>query len=324
MRLFLGIDGGGSHTRAWLADEAGACLGGGAAAGSNPVDPSIGLSGARAAIEAAVNEAFAKAGIERQPAEAAFLGIAGVSNEAERQAMARTVAALALAPAARTGVGQDLCVAHEGALAGGPGLILVAGTGSACYGRNEHDEAVQTGGHGSFIDDGGGGFALGRDALAAVARAGDGRGPETALTTALTNRLGAEGLRTLSRTGVPRRDVAALAVVVIEQAEGGDAVAAAILDRGADELAHLVLAAARRVPFPVPCPVALCGGLTEFPLYRNRVLAALERECPAAHPVQPRLPPVGGAVLLAMRRAGIHPREAILVSLARAAQHAHP
>ncbi len=322
MRLFLGIDGGGSHTRAWLADETGTCLGVGLAAGSNPVDPSIGLSGTRAAIEEAVNDTFAKAGLERCPAEAAFLGIAGVSDEAEREALARATVGLALAPPDRTGVGHDLLIAHEGALAGAPGIVVIAGTGSACLARNANGESVQPGGHGWFVDDVGSGFALGRDALAAVARAADGRGPETSLTAALNDRLGAKALRMLIRTGLPRREVAALAAVVIGQAEGGDAVAAAILDRGADELAILARAAVQRISLPAPCPVAFCGGLMDHAPYRRRALAALARDIPTAEPVPPRLPPAAGAVLLAMRNAGVDPREAILIRLAdRGATH---
>ncbi len=320
MRLFLGIDGGGSHTRAWLADEAGTCLGVGSAPGSNPVDPSIGLSGARAAIEAAVEKAFANAGLELRPTEAAFLGIAGVWEERVEETLAGVFAGLALAPENRTGIGHDLLIAHEGALAGGAGIVVIAGTGSSCYARNADGDTVRTGGHGWFVDDAGSGFALGRDALAAVARAGDGRAPETSLTVALTDRLGAEGLRTLIRTGVPRRDVAALATTVIEQAEVGDAVAATILDRGAEEVALLVRAAATRIPLPSPCPVALCGGLFDCPAVRNRVLAALQRECPAANPMPPRFPPVAGAVLLALRLAGNSPSEAHLTRLAAAAQ----
>lgn len=342
MPLFLGIDGGGTHTRALLADGTGRCLGRGLSDGSNPVDPSVGVSGARESIERAVNEAFGKAGLNRRRADAAFLGIAGVSGEEEHKQMVSAAGALSLAPASRVFIDHDLRIAHEGALAGGAGLVLLVGTGSACYGRDGEGASVRTGGHGSFIDDVGSGFGLGRDGLAAVARAGDGRMPKTSLKEAFTNRLGRNGLRALMRTGLPRGDVAALAVVVLEQAQGGDAIAAMIVERAAHELVLLAGAALRQRAFASPCPVALCGGLVEFPpvsretsagsgeggsegsptlapprFYGNRILRALASALPDAMPVPPRLPPVAGAVLLAMRNAGHPPTASVFANLAK-------
>ncbi|MEI3013924.1 MAG: hypothetical protein V8T36_03730 [Ruthenibacterium lactatiformans] len=58
----------------------------------------------------------------------------------------------------------------------------MAGTGSICFGRDAAGKTARSGGYGHKIDDEGSGYALGRDALAAVVRAQDGRGPRTLLT----------------------------------------------------------------------------------------------------------------------------------------------
>ena len=82
---------------------------------------------------------------------------------------------------------------QEIALAGaidGPGAVLIAGTGSVCFGKDGQGRPFRAGGYGYLIDDGGSGYAIGRDILTAVARAHDGRGPETCLTEAVFASLG--------------------------------------------------------------------------------------------------------------------------------------
>src|SRR5205085_1278058 len=63
-----------------------------------------------------------------------------------------------------------------------PGIVIIAGTGSIVYGRNQRGEAARAGGWGHLIGDEGSGYWIGREALAAVMRAEDGRGPSTRMT----------------------------------------------------------------------------------------------------------------------------------------------
>ena len=83
----------------------------------------------------------------------------------------------------------DQVIALNGALSGEAGIALIAGTGSICFGKNEAGEYARSGGWGHLIGDEGSGYALGRDALAAVARAWDGWGEETLLTRLLAQKL---------------------------------------------------------------------------------------------------------------------------------------
>src|SRR5438128_1339137 len=62
-----------------------------------------------------------------------------------------------------------------------PGIVIVSGTGSIAYGRNANGEAARAGGWGHMIGDEGSGYWIGREALTAVMRAADGRGPATGL-----------------------------------------------------------------------------------------------------------------------------------------------
>ena len=74
---------------------------------------------------------------------------------------------------------NDALVALEAGAGDGPGIVLIAGTGSICYGRNEEGQAARAGGWGYMLGDEGSGWWIGRRALSAVMRQFDGRGPAT-------------------------------------------------------------------------------------------------------------------------------------------------
>ena len=161
-----------------------------------------------------------------------------------------------------------LCGDHEIALAGAmqtPGCVLIAGTGSICYGKNAAGKHFRCGGGGHIIDDPGSGYALGRDALAAALQTEDGRLSENALHAAVMDTVGGSGIQGIfdfvyfSRRG--KGDIAALAPLVLRCAAQGDAVSLDILRRGAAELARLVGVVLARVADDVEA--ALCAVLRE-------------------------------------------------------------
>lgn len=133
---------------------------------------------------------------------------------------------------------DDAVTSHAGALSGGWGVSLVAGTGVACLALPDDGEPRIIGGHGYLLGDEGGGFWIGRRGLGAVLRAGEGRGSATDLIDAARRRFGElEGLHVrLHESARPVHEIASFAPDVLEAAEAGDEVAAAILDRAADEL----------------------------------------------------------------------------------------
>ena len=71
-----------------------------------------------------------------------------------------------------------------------PGVVVIAGTGSIAYGRNERNQAARAGGWGYMLGDEGSGYWIGRAALRAVLREADRRGPATQLTGLLLNYYG--------------------------------------------------------------------------------------------------------------------------------------
>jgi glucosamine kinase len=272
-RYFAGADGGGTKTTVALADEHGRVLARteGPAGLVDPRDPEA----AARVVAGLVHEARAEAGMNHLPA-ALVAGLAGVGNPAERERVRAALEALEAAELVR--VVGDGEVALEGALGGGAGVLLVAGTGSIAYGRAEDGRVERCGGWGMVVGDEGSGYALGRSGLAAALRAADGRGPATSLLEEMVR-----ATRVADPRGIPpwagradKREIAALSRTVLSAAEAGDAVALAVARGEARELGQHARALADRLgPWSGAVAVVFHGGVLRSPFYARLVTEAL-------------------------------------------------
>jgi N-acetylglucosamine kinase len=176
---------------------------------------------------------------------------------------------------------HDAHIALVGATGGEPGIIVIAGTGSIAYGRNNAGKTARAGGWGYVFGDEGGAFDIARQALRAILRHEEGWGPPTALREKLlaaTDSPSANALLHRCYTAdYPRERVAQLARMVDQCAAEGDAVAGAIVDKGSQELAMLA-AAVRRQLFSddEPVNVHYVGGVFESLILRERFRMLLE------------------------------------------------
>lgn len=315
--LALGIDGGGTRTRACLADACGRVVGRGKAGLANVhhAGEGVALENLRAAIGGALAEAGAVAG----DVGAVFAGMAGVTHEASRRAFRGMLEACGLGGVVME-IDHDIRIALAGGLAGSPGIALIVGTGSSCYGRAADGGSWQTGGWGALLADEGSGYFLGREAMVAAARMADGREAETGLREAVFGWLGissvADMLRRIHEEGLSRTEIAALAPGVSALAAAGDAVARSILERGAALLAELVAANHARLPTGDGPDVVITGGLgTNDGAYRAMIEAAIRARMPGARVRRPVLSPVSGATLLALGMMGMAGDDEILANL---------
>ena len=300
--VVVGVDGGGSKTTALVADVDGRVLGRGTAGPSNY--HVIGVDAAYAALDAAVQAALA--GSDGRPA-ALCLGMAGVARPAD-QAVIRAWAAVRYP-------GVPLTITHDARLvlaAGTPegrGIAVLCGTGSMIYGEDAHGHVTRADGWGYLLGDDGSGYAIGRAALRAVARAADGRGPQTALTGAILAHWSlAKPQDLIGYVYAPtthRADIAALAELVQTVALQPDAVAQDILRRAGQELAIGAQAVVRQLKWTDAVPCALAGSV----LVKGKTVAAAF-EAAATElglhlaPLAPVREPAQGAVRLA--RALLH------------------
>lgn len=302
---FLGIDGGGTKTQVAICDETGRILGVGQA-GPSGID-SVGAKGAIVGIGAAVTAARRQAGLPATSFDSVFFGMAGVVSEADRDIVRWVAQELGLGQA--VGVDHDIRIALAGGLAGRPGIALIAGTGSSCFGMNGQGERWQAGGWGHLISDEGSSYWFGWNAIRLAVGAYDGRW-QSALLEPVQQQLGLQNMLDihyrLYTQGIAKREIAGFAPLVISAAEAGDDLAQQLIRQGMHELARMAAAVARRLGWrEAPCEVTLAGGLWRA---GEPVLApfrtALAAMLPPARIVMPELPPVLGACVLALQQAG--------------------
>lgn len=197
---------------------------------------------------------LSRAGIAR--ADAFVVGASGAGREAERRELERALDAERLAW--KVIATSDAALAQAAAFGGGPGVLLIAGTGSIAISVDEKGATQRAGGLGWRLGDQGSAHWLGQRALEAVGAMHDRIGPSTHLTEALCAAARVQGIAALVRwsTAASVAEVASLGPAVVETADQGDTVATEIVDQAVTllgRLAHAVGAGA--------LPVALSGGL---------------------------------------------------------------
>lgn len=259
---WIGVDGGGTRSRAVVGDGAGHELG--AADGGpgliDPRDPAGAAQAVTVLVRAAV-EAAADASVEL-PARGLWAGLAGSGNEAARAAVEAELQAGGLADVVV--VGSDVEAAHAAAFGEGAGMLLVVGTGSVVRAVDPRGRVVRVGGWGALLGDEGSGFGIGLDGLRAVVRSEDGREPPTRLGGALLSATGVAEVAELPAWAAraTKREIAALSVEVARVARSGDTVAARVIHRALGEIrAHLEAVLEGTRGWTGPVPLALVGGL---------------------------------------------------------------
>ena len=299
----VGIDGGGSKTRAILADDQGNSIteasGAGSAVRPGEAEQSAGV------IAGVVRDVLEEAERKDTQPRVLCVGVAGVGRESEREALWEALVTHQLAE--EVVVMSDLAIALEDAFGDGPGVLLIAGTGSSAYGRGPAGNTARCGGWGSIIGDEGGGAWIGRRALSVVAAAADGREPETALTGAILTATETTETAGLIRwaAGASAGGLATLAPVVMTVADGGDLRANSIISMAVEELALHVRALARQLftDERASVPVALAGGLLrKGSSMRKRLEHRLKTAVPGAHLQSGDVDPARGAVRAALKQ----------------------
>lgn len=300
-RVVAGVDAGATHTRAWLANERGDILGKGEAGPGNPHASTT--ENARREIILALQRACAEARVECRMIGAVCLGIAGVARRDEQDDWIEW---------ARARIAPYVHLSHDGELviaAGCPdnwGIALIAGTGSSAWGKTSNGRTARAGGWGWLMGDEGSSYDLARQALRAVTQAADGRGEPTQLLEAILAfwnlREPSDLIARVYRSGLKNADIAALAMVVVHQANAGDAVAQRLVTEAANALVEMLYAVARNLRLTSqPIPLALTGGLLlNAASLRAEMLRTANARGLMLQPVTLVHDPVRGAVRLAL------------------------
>ncbi|UEP28044.1 MULTISPECIES: BadF/BadG/BcrA/BcrD ATPase family protein [unclassified Burkholderia] len=278
----IGIDGGGTGTRAVLADRHGREL---AQGRGGPSGLGLGIERAWASIGAACADAFTQAGYAFDWSQCALgCGLAGVNNAAWLAAFR------AQAPLGALAVESDAYTTVVGAHGGAPGLIVALGTGSIAAALDAAGVCRIAGGFGFPSGDEASGAWLGVRALAYAQQALDGRVPRDAFASALLAETGAQDRDALVQWSCDANQTTYARLAPIVLAHRSHPVAGALIAQAGDEIGKMIDALDPQQALPV----ALCGGLAD----------ALAPAVPARHAARLRAPlddSAHGALRLALQ-----------------------
>ncbi|WP_344685763.1 N-acetylglucosamine kinase [Saccharopolyspora taberi] len=293
----LGLDIGGTSSRALVCDLSGQVIGTGAASGGNPNSHPPD----RAAAQVAEAARTALAGVDPAAVRGGVLGMAGASKLADPD-----VAALFQRAWSELGLGcpmrviGDCEVAFAAGTAESGGTVVIAGTGAVAARITDHRLAATAGGHGWLLGDEGSAFWLGREAVRTALRGLDRREERGELVTAVFAELAGDaadprGALITAVNAKPPIKLAELAPLVTTAARNGDKAAIDLVERAADLLADT--AAITREPGETT-PIVLAGGLVAP---GNPVGDALRARLAERFPVEPLTagPGAAGAAWLA-------------------------
>ena len=308
MAYYLGIDGGGSKTTCAVGDESSVLAT--VTTGASNITR-VGEDRARESLHEAIREACAAAGIDLLRVKRACIGVAGAGRDEIAIAVGKFAKEIVYGEVEVVG---DMQIALAAAFGDGPGVIVIAGTGSIAYGRNAHGETARAGGWGFAISDEGSAHWIGRAAVSGLLRAIDQAVEagiaEAASKTALFEKFKAAwNLDTLDEfvlTANSAPDFAALFPAISAAADAGDSLAQRVLSQAGRELAQLAGIVLQRLfadPIRSTIPLAMIGSVFRHSFKVREVFREEVRQLDARVEVNPQMvEPVTGA--LQMARAG--------------------
>jgi glucosamine kinase len=298
MPLYLGIDAGGTKTDCAVSNGAELL---GQATGASCKLARVGKERGRENLQAVIRQATQAAGVEASTIQHVCIGMSGASLAEAVHWAQQTIRELI--PDSTIYVAGDHVIAHRAAFGTSPGVLVISGTGSIAFGRNQSGETARAGGWGPNVSDEGSAFWVGREAVTAALHAFDfGNANGLLATIAESWKVAPEEVIRMANASEPR--FPELAGPVVNAAEQGDDTARAIMERAGQALAGLASAVIKRLwPSGGVVPVALAGGVLQgSSLVRHAFREAMKAEQPQAAVSFAFVRPVLGALEIAAQR----------------------
>jgi glucosamine kinase len=299
LAFYLGLDVGGTKTEYVLADDTHELA---RVRGGTIKRMRTDASTATQNLDRALAELTALTGVSMKSITRSCVGAAGITvalvTDWIREAFAERVGGSLVL------VG-DVEIALDAAFFGGPGVLVMAGTGSNVAGRTVAGDLTTAGGWGPALADQGSGSRIGHQALRDTFFAID-EDRKTTLLPAILELWQLSDLDSLIgyANQIPAPDFTRLAPLVVRCAAEGDAVAQNVLRREAEELAHLAHLVIERLrrdasdsrPNWVP-DLAFTGSILEHVIpIRDGIVQALRREHPSLNVLPGTVDPILGAL----------------------------
>lgn len=302
-KYIVGIDGGATKSTAVVADLSGNVLAEVTGGPGNFLI--IGVDKVAKTLAELILDVCNEAEVNSQNVEIVSIGLTGAGRQADADRIKNGLIECwnerYSFPLKNVIVTSDARIALEGAFAGRPGIILIAGTGSIMFGKDRSGEMHRVGGFGRYIGDEGGGYSIGRCGLSAIAKSFDGRSSETKLASVVAEQFSISTPEDLINAIYKDNfDLAKVAPYVIQCAEEGDEVCREILRKEADELI-LHVKAIKNIIKLRNVSLAFIGGLLSDENYYVKLLRKnIMQKVEGVNVIAPEHPPAYGAVLLGM------------------------
>src|SRR5262249_42768242 len=295
MPLYLGIDAGGTKTDCAVSNGAELL---GQATGPSSKLARVGRDKARENLQSVILRAYDTARVQAANAQHVCIGMAGAWLPEAVQWGQETIREII--PGATIYVAGDHIIAHRAAFGTSPGVLVIAGTGSIAFGRNQAGETARAGGWGPNVSDEGSAFWVGREAVTAALHAYD-LGSTNGLLPLIAQAWKVAPEEVIRRANAAEPRFAELAIAVVDAAEKGDPTARDITDRAGQALAVLGASVIHRLwPNGGVVPVALAGGvLQNSARVRQSFKEAIRSRVPEAAVSFARVRPVLGALEIA-------------------------
>ena len=304
LRFVLGVDGGQTSTTAVVMDELGRLRGIGHGGPANHIHEPGGIERIRQSLREAITEACLGAGSRRLNISSAYLGMTGGSAEMEQVCRPAV-------PGQLMTLGHDSLIALYSVTLGGPGVVVIGGTGSIGYGRTESGQSATAGGWGYVMGDEGSGYWVAIRALQECTKAADGRRSRTGLTDFLLDHAGAADLwqvhRRIYSGALSRPEIAGFAEAVGRAAAKGERTATAILREAGQELGLLASTVIRKLKVGgKPLQVGYVGGVFRCgPVVLAPFAEEVRRAAPHAELAAAQVPAAVAAGMLALEEMGL-------------------
>ncbi len=301
--LVLGVDGGGTKTVGLIADPSGNILTRRESGASNM--NVVGLDAAARSLYKVITDCCDDVRCPPDELRCVVLALAGAGDEANRVRIKEAVTGLFQKNGFKSPsliVETDARAAIEGAFNGGPGVVIVAGTGSIVIGKTVRGDLLTVGGWGRFIGDEGSGYHLGREAVRAVTLQMDRRGEATTLKQKLAETYHWENRVDIIKAVYQEKfELSQLAPVVMEAAAQNDVVSQKIISNAALLLAEQARVVVLQMGIFRKIGLVMIGGLIDHEnVYSNSLHMKLLKVLPQVEVREPMQSPAHGAVLIAL------------------------
>lgn len=301
---FLAVDGGGTKTEVLCADEKGEVIGRGFSGATSLGSTTVGAASfnLREAVRQATENLKDDYCIEHL-----VIGLAGMDTPKE-EALANQLFSNVLSNYkinAFTLV-NDSWIALENGSDSANALVLIAGTGSICVGKNDKNEKAKVSGMDFFLSDQGSGYEIGRKTLRAAVKSYDGRSKQSILEELVCQHFGiptiADIKEEIYNPLLNKIQVAELAPLCTHACELGDEIALSIMNHEVDELYNMAETVIKKLQFTGAFDLVLSGSVAKIDVIEKNLLERLKKAFPSVNVVVPAQSPVFGALKMAMKK----------------------